>query len=173
MSPPDTLCHWEAWTQQQKLCLSHGDLKLPRTPVSQPGLHGLTGGQGLPHAQQSQYIPLCILQRGQLAHPRGGHPAASPGRHTSASAYRCHSWAPQVARAVSAALHSWCALCVFFGNKITACCTSFRLLTFALSYAHKTVCDTPYQLDDQHLAQEWPMNCFSILAGNCCKNVSR
>lgn len=61
----------------------------------------------------------------------------------------------------------------FFGNKITACCTSFRLFTFALFYAHKTVCDTPYQLNDQRLAHEWSMNCFWMLAGNCCKNVSR
>lgn len=116
MSPPDPLCCRGARTRQRQLYLSHGDPKLPCTKRPIPGCVVVRAARGSPLSNAASTLLPAPCRGVGSPHPGDGHPAASPGRHTSASAPRCcgHPWAPQTTRAISAALRSRCALCIFF-----------------------------------------------------------
>lgn len=151
MSPPDPLCHWAVRTQQQQLCLSRGDPKLPCTHhPSHPGLRGGTGNQGLPGVQHIRHAPACTLQRGRLPPPQEWASGSLPSQARICLSFQM-LWPPsgtsnRPGNICCAALQAY--LTHTFCNDIIAYCMSFRLFIFVLSYAHKPEYDTPCQLDD-------------------------
>ena len=121
-------------------------------PVPHPRLCGGDGWRGAPPHPTQPARSYCTLQRGQLPPPRGLASSCLP-RQThiclsfQASLLRPPSGTSNHLGNICCAAQHVCLLHIFCDD-IVAYCTSFRLFIFALSYAHKPVYDTPYQLDD-------------------------